>query len=189
MSNKELAKHRLQKALITLLDEKDFSELTVSAICKAAKVHRSTFYAYYDNQVALLADAYLSLQNLFLEQFRAYQRDSGVAYSSQLSSRYYLVPYLTFVKEHRELYRIYHEHSLDFQHQERLPLLVERIFTPIYHEQDVFDKRQILYMSTFFLAAITETVMAWVLADCCDSIDFMADTLELCIPKRQQKKG
>ena len=48
------AQIKLKQALLILLDENEFDQLSVSKICKEADVNRSTFYAYYDNQFQLL---------------------------------------------------------------------------------------------------------------------------------------
>ena len=41
----------MDKALISLLEEKSFEYITVSEICKRAEVNRSTFYLHYENTV------------------------------------------------------------------------------------------------------------------------------------------
>ena len=47
----------INKAFITLLQDKQLSEITVSGICKVADINRSTFYEKYDD-VSALADSY-----------------------------------------------------------------------------------------------------------------------------------
>ena len=44
----------MNKAFISLLEEKSFEYITVSEICKKAGVNRSTFYLHYENTVDLL---------------------------------------------------------------------------------------------------------------------------------------
>ena len=45
---------KMNKALISILEEKSFEYVTVSEICKKAGVNRSTFYLHYENTVDLL---------------------------------------------------------------------------------------------------------------------------------------
>ena len=51
------AKEKLITSLFDLLTTKNFLDINVSEVCKIAKVHRTTFYAYYDNLVELLVDS------------------------------------------------------------------------------------------------------------------------------------
>ena len=39
----------MNSALIELLEEKEFSQITVVDVCKKANVNRSTFYSHYNN--------------------------------------------------------------------------------------------------------------------------------------------
>lgn len=51
------AKEKLITSLFDLLTIKNFLDINVSEVCQIAKVHRTTFYAYYDNLVELLVDS------------------------------------------------------------------------------------------------------------------------------------
>ena len=50
---------KINKAFITLLQDKQLSEITVSDICKAANINRSTFYEKYEDISALANDRQL----------------------------------------------------------------------------------------------------------------------------------
>ena len=45
---------KMDEALITLLEKKDFAYVTIKEICKVAEVNRSTFYLHYENTSELL---------------------------------------------------------------------------------------------------------------------------------------
>ena len=47
---------RMDEALITLLEKKDFEYITVKEICDTAGVNRSTFYLHYENTTDLLRE-------------------------------------------------------------------------------------------------------------------------------------
>ncbi len=58
----------INKAFVTLLQDKQLSEITVSDICKAADINRSTFYEKYED-VSDLANAYAKkIENQITEQ-------------------------------------------------------------------------------------------------------------------------
>ena len=44
----------LADALLSLLEERPLSEISVVDICQRAMVHRTTFYAHFDDKLALL---------------------------------------------------------------------------------------------------------------------------------------
>ncbi len=50
----EQSQKRIKETFISLLEKKDISKITVSEICKDAKVNRATFYKYYEDQYDLL---------------------------------------------------------------------------------------------------------------------------------------
>lgn len=47
-------KAKLKSAVLDLLKTKSISSITVTELCKAAKINRNTFYAYYDSPDMLL---------------------------------------------------------------------------------------------------------------------------------------
>lgn len=52
----------LADALLSLLEERPLSEISVVDICQRAMVHRTTFYAHFDDKLALLRYAVDELQ-------------------------------------------------------------------------------------------------------------------------------
>lgn len=56
------AQQSIEKALLTLLDEKELYKISVKELCIRANVARSTFYAYYD----VIDDCLLTIENRFL---------------------------------------------------------------------------------------------------------------------------
>ena len=47
---------KMDEALITLLEKKDFEYITIREICATAGVNRSTFYLHYENTADLLKE-------------------------------------------------------------------------------------------------------------------------------------
>ena len=52
----QMTKRLMKDALMELLEQHELVDISVTAICEAADVHRSTFYKYYKNQADLLRD-------------------------------------------------------------------------------------------------------------------------------------
>lgn len=55
----------LVHALLALMEERPFQELSVVDICERAMVHRTTFYAHFEDKYALLRYAIGELQQEF----------------------------------------------------------------------------------------------------------------------------
>ena len=51
-----MTKRLLKDALMELLEQRELVDISVTTICEAADVNRSTFYRYYRDQVDLLRD-------------------------------------------------------------------------------------------------------------------------------------
>ena len=52
---------KMNDALITLLETKDYEYITIKEICRSASVNRSTFYLHYENMNDLLEETIRSL--------------------------------------------------------------------------------------------------------------------------------
>ena len=111
---------RMDEALITLLEKKDFEYITIMEICETAGVNRSTFYLHYENTFDLLRETtryildkhfayYSSDTKGITERFVNCEREDLVFITSE-----YLYPYLTFIKDNQRIFKvsIKHFHSL-----------------------------------------------------------------------------
>ena len=128
---------KMDKALISLLEEKSFEYITVSEICKRAEVNRSTFYLHYENMIDLLDETIRFL----LDDFMAYFNDDVKNITSKLKesspdelnfiSDEYLHPYLSYIKENKIVFLTALSHSVSFRFNEIFQRLYENIFNPI----------------------------------------------------------
>ncbi|MBP5248910.1 MAG: TetR/AcrR family transcriptional regulator, partial [Lachnospiraceae bacterium] len=60
---------KMQSALISLLDTKNFELITIKEICEEAGVNRSTFYLHYDNVNDLLTETVEAVYRDFFDHF------------------------------------------------------------------------------------------------------------------------
>ena len=98
---------KMDKALISLLEEKSFEYITVSEICKRAEVNRSTFYLHYENTVDLLnetarflLDDFAAYFNVDVENITNKFKENSLDELNFISDEY-LHPYLSYIKENR----------------------------------------------------------------------------------------
>ena len=92
-------KKLLTEALLALMEERPFSEISVVDICQRAMIHRTTFYAHFEDKYALLRYAVARL-------YRAFE---PTAEDLRANPRSYLLSVfqnsLSFVRAHKGLYR------------------------------------------------------------------------------------
>ncbi len=175
---------KMDDALVVLLEQKEFSDISIMDICEKAGVNRSTFYAHYENLYDLLKE---TQERAVSEFFQTLSSTVGVADISRMSadelifiSPQYLVPYLTFVKKNRRLYEVYNN-SNAFPIGEMDKQLIEKVFVPIYAKNGVTDKKIVEYMSRYFISGLNAITMEWVKRGCEDDILFICEVISICV--------
>ncbi len=175
---------KMDDALIALLEQKDFNDISIMDVCEKAGVNRSTFYAHYDNLYDLLKETQERAVSDFFESFGT---SFGAADFSKMTaeelifiSPQYLVPYLTFIKQNRRLYEVYNN-SNAFPIGDMDKQLIENIFVPIYAKNGVTDKKIVEYMSHYFISGVTAITMEWVRRGCEDDILFICEVISRCV--------
>lgn len=94
----KLTKKILKDTIAELLQKKDIDQISVTAICDAAEINRTTFYRHYDSQFALMDDMINDYAEIIKECNEAVSRDSKVSDKAVLNV-------LTYLYEHREMNR------------------------------------------------------------------------------------
>lgn len=176
---------RFNKALLKLLDKKEFKDITILEICREAGVNRSTFYSHYENTYDLLEEVKNNSIADFMAGFKSdlkvndignYELDELVFVSPR-----YLIPYLEFVKENKNFFKVYMNNLANFSVDEMDRYLTETVFTPIYEKSGIKDKTIINYMSKYFLSGITAIVTEWVKHNCEDDIILISEIITICV--------
>lgn len=70
-------KKALKGALLDLLKEKEFEAIKTTEICERALVSRNTFYNYYADKYALLADCFSEYETVFEKHFNEKQEQNN----------------------------------------------------------------------------------------------------------------
>ncbi|MBQ2940934.1 MAG: TetR/AcrR family transcriptional regulator [Clostridia bacterium] len=177
---------KMDKALISLLEEKSFEYITISEICKKANVNRSTFYLHYENMVDLLNET----ARFLLDGFMAYFDDERKSIVKKLMessldelnfiSDEYLHPYLSYIKENRLVFSTALLHADSFGFNEIFQRLYENVFNPILERFNypVADRK---YAMMFYLNGITAVVTEWLKDGCEKTIGEVSRIIYECI--------
>lgn len=175
---------RMDEALLSLLNEKDFEYITVKEICTRAGVNRSTFYLHYETIGDLLDEAMSLVGRRFYENLP--QREIAVE-KRLLDELYfitdeYILPYLNFVLENRRAYRAMHSNAGVFGVEQTFGRMFSEIFSPILSRFGVDDARH-EYMMSFYRQGLTAVVMRWVDRDCAEPPEEIAEIIKIVVTR------
>lgn len=177
---------RMDEALITLLEKKDFEYITIKEICDTAGVNRSTFYLHYENISDLLREttryivdkhlAYYEIdQNSISLQFKTCRRDELLFISEE-----YLTPYLTFIKDNQRLFKVSIKQFHSMHMDEVYGKMFEHIFSPILARFCVPETER-GYVIKFYLTGVFAVIMEWLNKNCADDMKTVIKVINDCI--------
>ena len=177
---------RMDDALVTLLEKKDFEYITIKEICDTAGVNRSTFYLHYDNTLDLLKETTKHILNSFLNYFSVDTKSITCRFDEcELSDLVfitpeYITPYLNFVKDNQRLFKTTLKQLGVLEMDEVYKRLFTHIFSPILSRFH-FPEKEKAYVMKFYLSGITAVVMDWVDNGCSDDMKDIIKIITDCI--------
>ena len=176
---------RFDKALLALLEKKPFEYITVSELCMAAKVNRTTFYLHYENT----SDVLLECTEYILDGFRAYFPKECEIMEGLKScpldklnfiNEDYLRPYLTYIRDNSKVFGAVLSHQSAFRTDTIFSRLFDNVFTPIL-DRFGYPENERRYVMMFYLSGITAIITEWLKNDCAESIGEIAEIIQYCI--------
>ncbi|MBE5911826.1 TetR/AcrR family transcriptional regulator [Pseudobutyrivibrio sp.] len=181
---------KMHRALISLIDKKDFELITVKEICETAEVNRSTFYLHYDNTSDLLKEAIEAVYKDFFSRFssdgpKTINIDDKKDDELFLITPNYLMPYLEFVEDNRKLFLVMYEKNEMMGAEKTYERWFNEIFGPILTRFGV-DKEEQPYIMIFYLKGIIGVVNEWIARDCVESKEEIIGIIQKCINKPVQ---
>ncbi|MGN0738732.1 MAG: TetR/AcrR family transcriptional regulator [Treponema sp.] len=171
---------KMNQALLELLENKNYNEISITEICKNAGVNRSTFYSHYSTIYDLYAETYKNLSDSFFNSFD-FTRETTDA--KLFASEKYIVPYLEFVREHKKFYKSLVNNFESFNTDTRL-VMAENVFIPIFKKRGVKDLTMIDYILKFYLNGINAIVLNWISKDCKEEISYIYKIICRCIKQK-----
>ena len=177
---------KMDLALISLLKKKPFEYITVSEICERAGVNRSTFYLHYETVGDLLSET----ARYLIDDFLSYFSNDVKSISFNLEDceldelvfvcDKYLRPYLTYIKDHKEVFATVLLHVQTFRFEDVYKRMFENIFNPIlnrFHYPE--EKRK--YAMMYYLNGINAIILEWLKDGCDKSVDEVSEIISICI--------
>ena len=148
---------RIEKAFLELLQTKELAEITVSALCKACNLNRSTFYANF-----------VDLYDLADKVREDLEKDVGSLYEAERTQGFNSNDYLKLfrhIRDNQLFYRTYFK--LGYDNQQQILLYDTR------QAQEYFDNRHIEYHIEFFKSGFNAIVKLWLAGGCKESPEEM----------------
>ena len=177
---------KMDEALITLLEKKDFEYVTIKEICDTAGVNRSTFYLHYENTSDLLKEttryiidkhlAYYEIDKTRISlQFETCKREELLFITNE-----YLEPYLTFIKDNQRLFKVSIKQFNSLNMNEVYSKMFDHIFSPILERFRVPEKER-AYVMKFYLTGVFAIVMEWLDKNCSDDMATVIKVIMDCV--------
>lgn len=186
---------RMDEALMSLLEKKDFSYITVKEICEVAQVNRSTFYLHYENTSDLLNETLEYINERFLSSFKTNTSQimnkikAGTLDELIFITPEYLNPYLNYIKENKRLFILVSKYPELFHSQVKYENMYLYIFEPIF-ERFSLEKNERKYMLAFYIHGIMGIVMEWLKEDCVTEVEIVSNMIsKLIFEKYNFRKG
>ena len=185
---------KMDEALITLLEKKDFEYITIKEICDTAGVNRSTFYLHYENTSDLLKETtryiidkhlvYYKIDKTRISlQFETCKREELLFITDE-----YLVPYLKFIKDNQRLFKVSIKQFNSFNMNEVYGRMFEHIFNPILERFHVPEKER-AYVMKFYLTGVFAIVMEWLDKNCPDDMETVIRVITDCVMGERNVNG
>ena len=185
---------RMNEALITLLEKKDFEYITIKEICDTAGVNRSTFYLHYENTFDLLQETtryildkhfvyYSSDTKRITERFANCELKDLVFITSE-----YLIPYLTFIKDNQRIFKVSIKHFNSLSMDSVYSRMFEYIFNPILERFHVPEKERSFVMK-FYLTGVYAIVMEWLDKNCAVDMETVIKVITDCVMGERNING
>ena len=176
------------EALINLLEQKDIDYITIKEICNKAGVNRSTFYLHYENISDLINECMEYVNQKFLSKF---EQDTGLFIEkineSELEELYlikskYLIPYLNFIKENKNIFKATFLNPNGMQASKRMISLEKYVIFPIMKRYKIPEEKT-KYILSFYLHGIIAIIKEWVKNDCYETIEEIENIIIECVKK------
>lgn len=152
---------RIQRAFLEALQEKELREITVSELCKASGLNRSTFYANFADLYALADRVREDLEE---EVGGLYEMERVQGFNSNDYLRL-----LRHIKENQLFYRTYFQLGYDARHQ------ISGYDTE--QARQYFGDRHIAYHIEFFRSGFNAIVKMWLAGGCRETPEEMNEII------------
>lgn len=168
----------MDEALIYLLEKKEIQYITVKEICQHAGVNRSTFYLHYETiddlveeTLAYIIRKFVDYFDVSTESFIKQIKDLPLEELKLINSKY-LLPYLTFIKDNKNIFRVAFSNPKSINSSAQFSSLKKYILLPILERFDIPQKER-EFLLAFYVKGIMAVIEMWVKNNCQEEIAYI----------------
>lgn len=154
-----ITKRMMKEALLELLEENELADISVTAICKTANVHRSTFYDHYRAPADLLRDTEQDL----LDRIPIPPPMTDPADQDKIIEA--STAFFEFVKENKKACRILFGGSADSGFSARLVEFLCSGSLPVSTDDDDDDEAKSRFISLYIANGTVGMMREWIRGD------------------------
>ncbi|MBS4539433.1 TetR/AcrR family transcriptional regulator [Clostridium sp. D2Q-11] len=146
----------LKESFITLLENKDISQITIKEICNDADINRSTFYSHYSDQYDLLK----KIENELLDNFNIYLTEFDQK-SNNMDVILVTEKIFEYLKENARLFKLLLSERGDFNFQKQIMMLVYHNIINEITDNNKITKEDAEYVYAFTITGCVGIVQKW----------------------------
>jgi len=161
---KKKSQIKIQKVFIELIQTKEINEITVSDICKIARLNRSTFYSNYID-IYDLADKIK--ESLFQDVLSLYPEET-----KEKKHSYDFLKLFKHIKENQLFFKTYFK--LDYDNNNDF---FENMIDYTEFEKYYPNKKYVDYHITFFKQGLNAVIKKWLYNDCLETPEEIRDII------------
>ncbi|MGN0164546.1 MAG: TetR/AcrR family transcriptional regulator [Lachnospiraceae bacterium] len=166
---------RMEQAMLEQMTNFPFEKITVKIICNRAGVNRSTFYAHYTDIYDMIEQMENNLRKELMEEYPVPGSVKPLSVESFL-------PFLMFIREHREFYRVALKTRVEFPIKQGFEELWNQIIKPLSLKAGIVSEKEMMLYWIGFQAGFTMILRYWVENDCTESVELLAEIIHNVIP-------
>ena len=173
----------MDEALLALLQKKEYEFITIKEVCQKAGVNRSTFYLHYESMDDLLKESIKMINKRFYDAFGKLPFPDVAKLDKKqcvFVTAEYLTPYLTFIKDNKEVFRLRCDKSALFESQKTFDSMYKKLFQPVLDKFGV-PKSEQAYLFSYYFGGTLRVVMKWLENECEKPVDEVVKIIEKCI--------
>lgn len=153
---------RLERAFVHLLERKDIAEITVTDLCQAAQLNRSTFYSNYEDIYHLADGLQQRLAQEVLDSFLPLSEGEGYEDRCMLAL-------FNMIRDNQKLFKACLQLGID--------QLDPRWSLDAKNARLRYNNQHLEYHVAFFRAGLNAVIRRWLELDCAQSPEELLDIL------------
>lgn len=171
---------KIKNCILKFIEQKELQQISVSEICQAVGINRSTFYAHFEDIYDAVSQIQEDMETELLQMYK----------KADFSKEYIVKEYLIILFEHTVRHRRFYLAMLyDLNNpilQKRMELLKHQIIVPLFRQLSVPPSAGDYYFN-FALSGFIAVIRQWLNANCPESPEQLAKILIEILPRRPEE--